>query len=267
MKTFKTYKAYDCKRRSSNRAFTLIELLVVIAIIAILAAMLLPALTKAKSSAVRIQCAGNLKQWGIAVTMYAGDYRSSFPDLTAPGAMDLAWMPYAFNNDFYPTYLYKNRVGTATQQRAINDVLYCPEDEFHRAVEASGVNVTNLIGYNYLPGRAANGDVSVDGNYNSQGLAAWCIRKKLDGPYRRAPIMIDRLQQYGSGWQDPSGIKTAVHRLKGGVPAGGNFLYEDGHVGWRKFSMGNPKDTVDIGVQGNSWTVYFRPGDLTKGPW
>jgi prepilin-type N-terminal cleavage/methylation domain-containing protein len=258
-----------------RRGFTLIELLVVIAIIAILVALLLPALSAAKARAYKIQCTGNLKQWGAAITMYAGDNNGSFPDNTQPGAADIAWMAYNFSNIFYPVYLYHNKPGTSvTGLRSKNDVFYCPTDVAHREYESLGNN-PNLIGYNYLPGRTSAGSLW---NYDASGLGAWCLqRPKLDGPYRKAPVMIDRLQRTQmKGWSDVDAYNQKVypdsnHPGARNVPMGGNFLFEDAHVEWRRFSEANPAGTIDVGSTGigpaGIYTDYYRPSDIDKGPW
>ncbi len=87
--------------KNYRKFFTLIELLVVIAIITLLAAMLLPALSKAKDRAVTIQCAANMKQIGTALKQYQGDHNGFYPNgTTANGKDDNCWSYILYNNDY-----------------------------------------------------------------------------------------------------------------------------------------------------------------------
>ena len=58
-------------------------------------------------------------------------------------------------------------------------------------------------------------------------------------------------------------VQTASHREKGGVPAGGNFLFEDGHVEWYKFNVKNARGTVDVGSLTGGWTLFYRPYNIS----
>lgn len=104
-----------------SRGFTLIELLVVIAIIAILVGILLPSLAQARAAGRQVVCRSNLKQFGLATTLYAQDYksliwpaapRSAWPNggrtYTAPPGMQFVamWARQVINNRAEPGFLY-----------------------------------------------------------------------------------------------------------------------------------------------------------------
>jgi prepilin-type N-terminal cleavage/methylation domain-containing protein len=235
--------------RKSAHAFTLIELLVVIAIIAILAALLLPALSRAKEQAHRASCKSNLHQQGIALTIYTGENREKYPDLRYPPFTTRTNPPTAFG--LWPWDISTNFVDAIVASGASHDIFYCPSNPSFNVTNTWNFNPTfRILDYVYLiPGAGMNAGGKTEAPYwkyttlgtpgnppaMSEVVVDVIVRDTVTGSFSKISV----------GGLPPNIVQRTSHLDPNQQPAGSNELFGDSHVEWRTFRImynnGNPQ--------------------------
>ena len=205
--------------------FTLIELLVVIAIIAILAAMLLPALSKAKEKARRVACLSNLKQVGVGMAMYA-DENSDFYLSARPYPGQQYVVQIALNP---PEASAASTVGLVVKD-GFNNIWECPNRRgfpIYQTGVGGPQNAQWVISYQYFGGAAVWHNKSGDFPGRSP------VKSSTSRPHW--VLAADAVIQYNNVWQSgPDGgsyVNLPPHK-QGLSPAGGNQLFSDGSSAW-----------------------------------